>query len=139
MSHAVYTVEQVQDRIEELLGERPTAAAIHLEGARGSATPNARVRITAGLPAPINPGGRPLRYPAGLVEAWLDQHPRVHQHTALHQLGVALRSSDAGSARKEAVRSARAAGLSWAQVAATVADIDGRPITRQAVAKRFGA
>lgn len=132
---AYYTVVDVQDRIEGVLGERPTVGAIHLEGVRAGTVPNARVRITAGLPNPVNPGERPLRYRARDVESWLEEHPRLTRDTARQALARAI--AEAGD-RQALVDNARTAGLSWAEIADVFAEVDQRPITRQAVAKRYG-
>lgn len=139
-----YTVADVQNRVEEALGERPTANDVHRESGRAGQRPNARVRLMAGLPAPVNGGESVLEFDRDAVESWLAQHPRLQRASQLEALYEGLVASldatprQGDQLRAEAVHRARSVGLSWAQIADQISVVDGRDVTRQAVAKRYG-
>ena len=139
-----YTVADVQDRVEATLGERPSANDVHRESARSANRPNARVRLMAGLPAPLNAGDGALEFDSVAVEGWLAAHPRLQRASQLEALYEGLVSSldatprQGEQLRADAVHQARSAGLSWAQIADQIGMVDGREVTRQAVAKRYG-
>lgn len=131
-----YTTEQVLALVAAELGEEVDAPAIHQAVHRSAARPNARMRATAGLPAPINPGGSPLRFDRAAIDSWLRVHPRRSRSQLLDQLRVELAASE--RRRREAVGAGRAEGLSWAQLAQLISQVDGVSISRQAVARKYG-
>lgn len=139
-----YTVADVQDRVEAALGERPSANDVHRESGRSANRPNARVRLMAGLPAPLNPGESALEFDSAAVEEWLAGHPRLQRASQLEALYEGLVASldatprQGDQLRADAVHQARSVGLSWAQIADQIGIVDGREVTRQAVAKRYG-
>ncbi|MCO7221542.1 hypothetical protein [Klenkia sp. PcliD-1-E] len=130
-----YTYDQVADRIADELGIRPTTSTLRAGfSATGDGRTTGRVRITAGMPAPrpllVN---RRVVFDAAAIEAWLANHP----HRALNRAVAALEQAPAGRL-DAAVASARAAGLSWAQVAAALTTSTGMSRTRQWAQWRFG-
>lgn len=139
-----YTVSDVQNRVEAVLGERPTANDVHRESGRAGQRPNARVRLMAGLPAPTNTGESVLEFDPAAVEAWLAAHPRLQRASQLEELYEQLVASldatprEGDQLRADAIHRARSVGLSWAQIADQIGLVDGREVTRQAVAKRYG-
>lgn len=139
-----YTVADVQDRVETTLGERPSANDVHRESVRSANRPNARVRLMAGLPAPLNSGDGALEFDPAAVEAWLAAHPRLQRASQLEELYEQLVASldatprQGDQLRADAIHRARSVGLSWAQIADQIGLVDGREVTRQAVAKRYG-
>lgn len=134
-----YTADQVADRIGETLGKRPAAAAVRREASRAAQAPRGRGRLTAGLPGPAAGSGT-RRYPADAVEQWLTHHPRLRTDALLQALHQELAASkrDGRGARLDLVAAAKDDGLSWAQIAAVLGAVDNQPITRQAVAARYG-
>jgi len=98
----------------------------------------------AGLPAPLNPGESALEFDTAAVEEWLAAHPRLQRASQLEALYEGLVASldatprQGDQLRADAVHQARSVGLSWAQIADQIGVVDGREVTRQAVAKRYG-
>ena len=130
-----YTTEQVAQLLSRELGEDVDAAAIHQAVHRSGSRPNARQRATAGLPSPIQPGKRPLQFDQAAIDQWLQTHPRRQIVQLMEQLRPELAASE--PRRAAAVARGRAEGLSWAQLAQLIGEVDGVPISRQAVARRF--
>lgn len=130
-----YSVEQVAQRLSDVLGEEVTPAAVYLGVHRAGHRPNARARPTAGMPSPANPGGRGLRFPADKVDAWLADHPRHARERLIDRLREEMAASE--GRRRRAVAQGRSAGLSWQQLADLIGAVDGVPISRQAVAKKY--
>lgn len=130
-----YTTDEVAQLVSDELGESIDAASIYLALHRSGDRPNARQRPTAGLPAPISPGQRPLQFDRAAIHEWLANHPRRKQAQLMEQLRVELAASE--HRRTVAVARGRDAGLSWAQLAQLIGEVDGVPISRQAVARKY--
>lgn len=129
------TYRQLADRVERALGVRPALSSLRAAAAtagRGVA----RTRLTAGLPAPTSTTdatGQRL-FLAAEVDAWLAGHPR--RRIADHQRDLAAAPI---SQRPQAVAAARAAGLSWREIADALTDADGRAYSRQWAQQRYGS
>lgn len=130
-----YTTEEVAQLVSSEFGENVDAASIHLAVHRSSSRPNARQRPTAGLPEPINPGQRPLQFDQVAIHQWLKTHPRRVRARLIEQLRSELAASE--HRRALAVARGRAQGLSWAQLAQLIGEVDGVPISRQAIARKY--
>lgn len=130
-----YTYDQVANRIADELGIRPTASTLRAgSSATGHGRATGRARITVGMPSPRpHLVSRRAVFDAAAIEAWLADHP----HRALNRAVAALEQAPAGGL-DAAVASARAAGLSWAQVAAALTTATGMSRTRQWAQWRFG-
>lgn len=131
-----YTYNQVADRIAEVLGVRPSASTLRAgSSATGEGRLTGRVRVTAGMPAPRRGlVDRRAVFDAAAIEGWLANHP----HRAQRRAVVALEQAPTFDL-DIAVAGARAAGLSWAQVAAALTITTGVSRTRQWAQWRFGA
>lgn len=132
-----YSTARVAQRITEVLGEDVDEAAIHMAVHRTAARPNAAMRATAGLPPPLNPGkGSALRFSAEAVEEWLRDHPRIARAKLLEALSAEIGATE--QRRAAAVAEGRAQGLSWAELAALIGQVDGVSVSRQSVAEKYG-
>lgn len=122
-----YTYTELADRIAEVLGERPSESTLRAAPAAGGRETNSRVRLTAGMPAPLagRVAGRTV-FAAAAVESWLAAHPRSEVRRAQDRL-VAAPAHE----RVAAVRRGRQAGLSWQQIADALGAADGRRYSRQ--------
>lgn len=122
------------------IGREVPARAVRDEwriAASGRGT-DARRRPTQGLPDPQRVG-KVLLYPRDHVDKWLESHPSGSS-SPLEQLTEQLRNAREGEPgrRLELVRQAKVGGMSWATITKALNDVDGRSITRQAVAKAYG-
>lgn len=123
---ATYSYVEVADRIEEVLGERPSLSSLRAESAavKRVRALKARPRLTAGLPAPLPAVSRTTaaRFDVDEVEAWLSTHPRRVWEESLARSRDALA---AGWSVGEVVRQAREDHLSWQQITAILNAHDG--------------
>lgn len=128
-----YTYAELADRIEEAFGERPTESTLRAAASATGRGTNSRVRITAGMPAPLPDliDGRAV-FSAVAIDRWITHHPRLRVAREQQRLTKAARKR-----RVEAVARARRAGLSWQQVADALGTADGRSYTRQWAQQRF--
>jgi DNA-binding NarL/FixJ family response regulator len=130
-----YSYADIAGRIEEVLGERPLISVLRAAAARSSHGTNSRVRITAGMPAPMGRDGREPIFRATEIERWLAHHPRLAVQAEMTRLAQTF----AGTNRRErAVARARVSGLSWQQIADALGTADDRVYTRQSVHQSFG-
>ena len=129
-----YTYAQVVDRIEEELGTRPALSTLRAARSVNGRGLNSRVRVTAGMPAPA---ARPVDgrtvFRAAAIDRWLAHHPSRRSHAAAAKLAGAP-----AHRRSPAVDRARAAGLSWQQIADALGAADGTTYSRQGVQQRYG-
>lgn len=132
-----YVVADIKRRLREVLGVEVTDNQIHLGLHRAGHTPNARVRPTAGIPDPIEHAGKELRWERSAVEEWLASHPRLLLEEAKRRLRKDAAKTLGGERRRIVVLRARDEGLSWAQVAEILSQVEGKRLTRQAVAERY--
>lgn len=113
-----YSYEQLADRIEQVLGERPSLSSLRAAAAAATRTgsPAARPRVTYGMPRPEPPARptAPAVFDAAKIEEWLARHPRCAWAAAEQSFRLALRDPVVDAA--DAVGSARRAGLSWAHI-----------------------
>lgn len=134
----VYTYRQVADRVEEVLGERPSLSSLRAEAAKGRQTPTtqARPRLTLQLPAPLPhvPGARPVRFSAEEVERWLQNHPRLRWAQAMERARSAL---EEGQEPAQVVEEVLSAGASWRNVVQLLAGVPDQPQTLTGVHKRY--
>lgn len=131
-----YTYDQVADRIAAELGvPRPATSTLRTAAATADRGTNQRVRVTAGMPRPEQTRvGRQVVFTAAAIDTWLANHPA----RAVRRVRAALAAA-APDDRQSAVDQARAAGLSWAEVADTIATVDGSSRTRQWAQQRYGS
>jgi len=128
------TYEQLASRIETELGTRPAPSTLRAAAATRTRRPR-RADLTAGMPAPL-PGRDSQRravFDAAAVEDWLRHHPRVQIRRHQQQLAVTARAD-----RPSVVTAARAAGLSWQQIADACATADATSYTKQWAQQRYG-
>lgn len=134
-----YGYRELADRIEQVLGVRPslsTLRAARSETRRTKAS-SSRPRITYGMPLPRQTGGptSPAAFSVREVEAWLKRHPRSQWANTYDRL-VAVAGKP--SARVDAsVARARRAGLSWRQIAQALTDGSGVRHSPAGVHKRY--
>lgn len=135
---AVYDYDQVVDRIEEVLGERPSKSALRAEAAqrRRTNTPLARPRLTLGLPPPLPATSRtsPAAFPAAAIEAWLRTHPRL---TWVQAMNTAQQRLASGEVEEDVIAGCLAAGLSWRNITVALNAHDGRSRSTAGVHKRY--
>lgn len=127
-SPQLLTYQQLADKIESALGARPAISTLRTAGTRTTG-------ILAGLPRPLYPAqGRlsPL-FSAAQVDEWLANHQIRRQQAAVAELIAASPSQ-----RAAAVAAARSERVSWVRIADAISQADGRRISYQAVAKRYG-
>ena len=128
-----YTYAEAAARIEEELGVRPSLSTLRAASAAAARGTNSRIRITAGMPAPVgrDEAGRAV-FDAARFDRWLAAHPRRRMAIVQQRLAAGRPSR-----RAAAVAKARAAGLSWQQIADTLGAADGTTYTRQQVWVRY--
>lgn len=135
---ATYDYESLANRIEQVLGDRPSRSALRAAAAqaRRTSTTQARPRLTLGMPAPLTQTSRtsPARFSAAEVEAWLRSHPRLAWIEAMNRFRDELsRGDDVPSV----VARARAAGLSWRHITSALNAYDGGHRSMAGVHKRY--
>lgn len=130
-----YTTDEVAQMVSRELGEDVTTTAIHQAVHRLGQRPNARQRATSGLPAPVKPGERPLRFPRDQIDTWLQNHPRRAQERLTQHLKHEMAASE--GRRAAAIATGRQAGMSWQQLADLIGAVDQVPISRQAIARKY--
>ena len=121
---ATYSYDQVAERIEQVLGERPSKSALRAAPLRQRHTRGRRPGLTAGMPAPLPSPSKTIRarFSAAAVEEWLAVHPRLEWARAVHEAKVGLA---AGQPTETVVTAAFAGGLSWRQITAILNEHDG--------------
>lgn len=112
---ATYDYPQLAERIEAVLGVRPALSTLRTATARATRAQDYPPRITAGMPAPLQPRTSPARFRAEDIESWLQTHPWRLQKQALMELTAAAATLDEAAAT-QAVAAARVAGASWSAV-----------------------
>ncbi|SDY63816.1 hypothetical protein SAMN05661080_04127 [Modestobacter sp. DSM 44400] len=130
-----YTYDQVADRIVAELGvPRPALSTLRAAAATAGRGMNQRVRVTAGMPRPQQGRvDRQVVFDATAIDTWLANHPA----RAVRRARAALAAA-APEDRQSAVDQARASELSWAEVADTIATVEGISRTRQWAQQRYG-
>lgn len=137
---ATYSYAQVSSRIAAVLGDTPSPSALRAAAAESlrSDTTNSRVRLTAGMPAPLPATSRtaPARFDAAEVERWLERHPRLQWRQVYRDLAAAASTQETASLEL-AVRTARSHGMSWRSIADAITEGSGRPRSHQGVFKAY--
>lgn len=134
MAKQYLSYSQVADRIEAALGVRPAPSTLRAAAADNSRG-GTRIRVTAGMPAPVppHPGGNdPPRFDATAIDRWLADHPRLKRSRSRQRLVAA----PAGR-REQAVARAVREGLSWQVIAGALGEADGASYSRQGVHARY--
>ena len=136
---ASYGYATLADRIEEVLGERPSTSTLRAAAAatkRSKGRRPTRLRVTLGMPAPLQPSSRtaPAAFDAQEVEAWLADHPQRARQKAVKQMAGAL---GRGVPEDQVISAALAAKLSWRIITAELNAHDGRGRTMAGVHKRY--
>lgn len=121
---ATYSYDQVAERIEQVLGERPSKSALRAAPLRQRRTRGRRPGLTAGMPAPLPSPSKTTRarFSAEAVEEWLAVHPRLEWARAMHEAQMGLA---AGQHTDTVVSAALTGGLSWRQITAILNEHDG--------------
>lgn len=135
-SKPTYTYAQVAELINEVLGETPSQASLRAAAAEATrtASTNSRVRLTAGMPAPLTPRSSPALFDRLEIERWLRHHPRIKERQAYAALvGQVATEAD----RRLAIRRARSQGLSWRRIADALTEATGTRHSHQGVFKAF--
>lgn len=129
-----YSYADIQRRIRDVLDIEVTTSTLRAAPTRQG---QARTRVTEGMPTPLPQEERPLfapvRFAVDDVEDWLTRHPLRRQRDALEAI-----EGSTGD-RRSLVDQARAAGVSWARIAAAISTAEGRTYSAQAAHKRYGA
>lgn len=137
---ATYSYAQLSSRIAAVLGDTPSPSALRAAAAESlrSDTTNSRVRLTAGMPAPLPAASRtaPARFDATEVERWLECHPRLRRRQVYGDLAAAAAAQDTAGL-EPAVRTARSHGMSWRSIADAISEGSGRPRSHQGVFKAY--
>lgn len=135
---ATYGYRQLADRIEEVLGTRPSPSSLRAAAAAARRTGGTQSppRLTAGMPAPLprTSATDPAAFPADQVEQWLAHHPRLAWRAAVQRAADALHG---GADPADVVAAARAAGLSWRTITALLAEQGAAPRSTAGVHKRY--
>jgi hypothetical protein len=138
-SKRVYTYRQVADRMEEELGVRPSLSSLRAAAAedRRRGARDGMPRLTLGMPDPEPRASATaaVLFSRTSIEAWLRRHPRRTYLAAL----AAVTKSAAGSERQleTAVRRARAAKVSWRDIAEAISSGSVVPASRAWTHRRF--
>ncbi len=126
--------DQLAEHIHQVLGHRPATATLRAAAATRH-RPGRGTAVTTGMPALLatrDPAGR-AQFDAAAVATWLRQHPQLtirrHQQ-AMTEAPLAGRAA--------AVTTARAAGVSWQEIADACAAADNTTYTRQWAQQRYG-
>lgn len=136
-----YNYTELATRIEQVLGTRPSVQTLRAAVARpGRATAAGKPpRLTAGMPRPIRHpeqgyASRPALFSSAEVEQWLAVHPLLARRSSYEQAERALAS---GVDVDTVVAEARRGGLSWREITALLAEVEGQPHTAAGVHRRY--
>ena len=135
---ARYTYAVLADRIEDVLGERPSRSALRSAPAEARRTGSAmaRPRVTVGMPSPVPAPSRtsPAEFDAAEVEEWLAAHPRLRWQRAVASI---TRSLAEGMPEEQVVAAALKDGLPWRTITGELNAHDGRGRTVSGIHKRY--
>lgn len=126
------TYAEVADRIEEEFGERPTYTMLRFAVSSPS-TKKVAPGLTTGLPAPVSPPGKGVRFSAKEIEDWIAHHPRRRHEQLMRSIIEAPPER-----RDQVVITARDEGLSWEAIAQAVSTATGTTYTKQGAQKKYG-
>ena len=126
------TYEEVADRIDEEFGERPAYTMLRYAVSSPS-TKKVAPGLTTGLPAPVSPPGKGVRFSAREIEDWIAHHPRRRHDELMSSIIEATPER-----RDQAIISARDQGLSWEAIAQAVSTATGTTYTKQGAQKKYG-
>lgn len=134
-SEELLTYEQIASRLEKAFGVRPSLSSLRKRGVSVSKPRKlGTARISTGMPAPVaEQPGHPSLFSASQIDAWIAEHPLQH---AKKMKSAIARASKAN--RATAVSKAHSEGMSWADIAAVLSEVDGVRVSRQAVHERYG-
>lgn len=134
-----YTYRQLADRIEAVLGRRPSVSTLRAATAttRRTTTSQSRPRLTLGMPPPEPAPTRtaPARFDAAKVEAWLATHPLRRWLAADADYRAALR--DPTRPIDATIALARRRGLTWTQITTGLHDECGDRRSRAGIYKAY--
>ena len=138
-----YGYKELADRIEAVVGERPSLSSLRAERAaysRGLGQRGKRPRITAEMPHPMRSDSptAAARFSVSAIEAWLARHPRLMWDRAVQEAGTRLAAGDDVEA---VVAGALRDGISWSVITRLLNEhaeaVGGTPITKAGVHKKF--
>jgi len=137
-SKHTYGYEQLADRIEQVLGDRPSLSALRAASAKERSTQAtlSRPRLTVGMPVPLPSASRTAlaTFSAVAVEEWLRHHPRLGWNRAISDARARLA---AGVTVEEVISVGLSRGLSWRTLTTLLNEHDGRSRSVSAVHKRY--
>lgn len=126
------TYQEVADRIEEVFGERPTYTMLRYAVSSPS-TKKVGPGLTTGLPAPVSPPGKGVRFSAREIEDWIAHHPRRRHDELMSSIIKAPPER-----RDQVIITARDEGLSWEGIAQAISTATGTSYTKQGAQKKYG-
>lgn len=133
-----YSYAALADRIEQVLGERPSLSALRAAAAkeRAAGSSLARPRVTIGMPAPLHGTSKtaPAVFDVDEVEQWLADHPRLRWQREVDEMSASLRR---GVVEEQVVAAALASGLPWRTITTQLNAHDGRGRTVAGIHKRY--
>ncbi len=135
---ATYSYRDVADRIEQVLGERPSTSALRAASTKDRHTPDtkSRPRLTVGMPRPLPAPSptTPAAFAVDEIECWLAAHPRRILNRAAQEAEEATRR---GEPVESVVTAALSKGLTWRAITAALNAGDGGRRSTAGVYKRF--
>lgn len=135
----VYTYRQVADRIEQELGVRPSLSSLRAAAAeeRRRGFRDGMPRLTLGLPEPEPRASATsaVLFSYTSIETWLRRHPRRTYQAAVD--AVTKNASRSERQLEAAVRQARAARVSWRDIAEGISAGSDLPASRAWTHRRF--
>ncbi len=135
----VYTYPQVADRIEEELGVRPSLSLLRAAAAeqqrRGRRGGVPRLTMDMPAPEPRSSATAAVHFSQTAINTWLRRHPRRRYEAAA--LAVTVAADGPQRELETAVRRARAAGVSWTDIAAALSAGSKAPASRAWTHRRF--
>lgn len=135
----MYSVGEVADRIEAVLGARPSENSVILSTDRQRAARPGSASLVAEIP-PSTKQGRARLWPAEAIEAWLEDHPIKRLRATRAAFVAAYKQgviNNEWQEQAEAVWAAQAGGMSWAQIADGIKEATDKKMSRQYVAKHY--
>lgn len=132
MTDPPFSYPELADRIQQVLGIRPSPATLRAAAAT-STRPGRGTAITTGMPTPTRDRAGRAQFDAAAINTWLQRHPQLEIRRHQQTLATAPRAE-----RPTAVATARSVGLSWQEIADACGAADDTTYTRQWAQQRFG-
>lgn len=124
--------DELADRIEAVLGERPALVTLRTAVVRPSRR-KVSSSLTAGLPAPVASVGNRPGFSVDVVEEWLAHHPRLRRAELMQRIIEATPED-----RDQVIISVREEGLSWGAIAEAAGTAARTTYTKQWAQQKYG-